>query len=245
MVKLLVGFPELGLTQETRVYETDPGRFNRKEDRPQCKRHLFMAWGPQLNKKKWPNSAHHPLLLDCSIASPSALTPWPPHLPARVAWTLKQWGEVDLPYFLLLFVQLFAVAINKVIEWVHGSLRMKSSCTGRNFSTLTQWSKADWIRKSSGLMDKNALRWFSRPPTPTPQEESLFWGPVYPVGVVVNTSGGDGHHLVAFLRCSGGLERGGLGWSFDLNIPDTLGKWLPGARVKLLPEHYFKNSYSN
>lgn len=118
MVKLLVRFPELGLTQETCVYETDPGRFNRKEDRPQCKRHLFMAWGPQLNKKKWPNSAYHPLLLDCSIASPSALTPWPPHLPTRVAWTLKQWGEVDLPYFLLLFVQLFAVAINKVTNRV-------------------------------------------------------------------------------------------------------------------------------
>lgn len=35
MVKLLVRFPEL-------VYETDPGRFYRKEDRPQCKRLHFI-----------------------------------------------------------------------------------------------------------------------------------------------------------------------------------------------------------
>lgn len=118
MVKLLVRFPELGLTHETRVYETDPGRFNRKEDRPQCKRHLFMAWGPQLNKKKMAEF--------CPSSSASGLQhnvtkcpqPWPPHLPTRVAWTLKQWGEIDLPYFLLLFVQLFAVAINKVTNRV-------------------------------------------------------------------------------------------------------------------------------
>ena len=52
MVELLVRFPGVGLTQETRVYESDLGRFNRKEDTPQCKRHHFMAWGHQLNKKK-------------------------------------------------------------------------------------------------------------------------------------------------------------------------------------------------
>lgn len=38
-----------------------------------------------------------------------------------------------------------------------------------------------------------------------------------------------------------GLEKdggGGLGWSFLLNLPDSLGIWMPRTRMKLPPELY-------
>lgn len=87
MVELLVRFPGLGLTQETRVYESDPGRFNRKEDTPQCKRHHFMAWGHQLNKKKMAEF--------CPSSSASGLhhsVTKCPHTPTTMPseWPLKQ-----------------------------------------------------------------------------------------------------------------------------------------------------------